>query len=121
MADAIRGRPMLNRGGNGAPATKAQASLADALGWPTEVPVATGVKGWHTALLDIAHPDLKVAVECDGRSHTTKIQQERDGRKDKMMTALGWVMLRFPNDTILADLPGVVARCQEAAKSASPR
>src|SRR5689334_11112027 len=78
---ARRGRPFAGtRGGNGT-LTPEQKALAEATGYAMEFPVRTGITSWRCAMLDLANPALKIAVEVDGRTHTTRLQIARDRRK----------------------------------------
>jgi len=114
---ARRGLPFAGtRGGNGQ-LTSAQVALAAALGsgWSTEYPVTTGDRSWSCAMLDLALPTLKLAVECDGNSHLYAKQADRDSRKTAILAGLGWTVLRFRNARITEDLPGVVAEIDATA------
>jgi len=64
--------------------------------------------------VDIAIPSLKLAIEVDGLSHMKRREKERDARKEQVLKARGWVMLRFWNAEILGDLASVLARIQAA-------
>lgn len=124
MVAKMRGRTFLGRGGNGEP-TKPQLMLAHALGWPMEVPIATApVIGEFPSLphcykVDVGHPETKLAVEVDGKTHKLKRWRFLDKRKEQVLAALRWKVLRFTNEQVLQDLPGVVqtilaevARCR---------
>ena len=52
--------------------------------------------------IDIAYPDIKLAVECDGHEYhkDDKAQIERDQRRDKYLARKGWKTLRFSGLTI---------------------
>ena len=52
-------------------------------------------------LLDLAYPDLKIAVEYDGREHLTPARARRDLRRQAYLTAAGWTVLRFPASVVL--------------------
>ena len=93
-----------------------QRLLHERLGWPTEYPVVTGNPKWHAALMDLAHPDLKIAVECDGPSHQSKQQQVRDRIKERMLNDLGWIVLRFTNEVILERTAMVLEQIQSVAQ-----
>jgi endogenous inhibitor of DNA gyrase (YacG/DUF329 family) len=105
---ARRGKGFVGeRGGNGT-LTPQQIALAEATGYETEYPVPTGNPRWRCALMDLANPALKLAVEVDGLSHSSRAQQNRDRIKERMLHALGWVVLRFTNEEIDSDLARVV-------------
>jgi very-short-patch-repair endonuclease len=52
-------------------------------------------------LLDMAYPELKIAVEYDGREHLTPERARRDLRRQAYLTAAGWTVLRFPASVVL--------------------
>ena len=45
--------------------------------------------------VDFAHPRKKIALELDGRSHTSKKVQMADHKKGQVLEALGWTVLRL--------------------------
>ncbi len=52
-------------------------------------------------LLDLAYPELKIAVEYEGREHLTPARARRDLRRQAYLTAAGWTVLRFPASVVL--------------------
>lgn len=108
---AIGWRPPV-RGGNGTGPTAPQLLLASALGWPMEVPIATGMAsgtGHPTSYkADIAHPVLKVAIEVDGNSHRALLCKQRDAKAEAVLRGIGWTVLRFWNAEVMADLAACV-------------
>ena len=52
-------------------------------------------------LLDLAYPELKIAVEYDGREHLIPARARRDLRRQAYLTAAGWTVLRFPASVVL--------------------
>lgn len=58
--------------------------------------------GWKASYMriDIANPELKIAVEVDGNSHKLKKNQINDRLKDKILNELGWNVLRFKNEEV---------------------
>lgn len=106
------------RGGNGTPMPIPQKMLALALMWPTEYVVPTGkprASGWPGHYkLDIACPELMVAVEVDGRSHAPLSRQAADARRDQFLSALGWRVLRFSNREVMDDLEGCIQTVMSA-------
>ena len=112
LARKSNSRKISKRGGNGADMAVPQKMLADALQWRTEHVVTTGAtKGsgrpYHYRL-DMAHPELKIAVEVDGRSHNWEKIKESDARKDAFLASSGWIVLRFSNTAVMDDLAGCV-------------
>ena len=117
---ARRGRPFAGtRGGNGH-RTPQQMALAQAIGYKMEYAVATGNPSWPCALLDLANPELKIAVEVDGAMHNTALQKARDAVKEEMLAGLGWTVLRFTNREIDEDLNRVVAEILDCESRIHP-
>jgi hypothetical protein len=104
-------RPKVH-GGNGKGPSEPQRLLAEALGWPMEHAVRTGMprgSGYPPCCkMDIADPTLKVAVEVDGGSHNNKLGRQRDRKKDDFLRSLGWCVLRFSNKDVMRNLTGCV-------------
>jgi hypothetical protein len=109
MAATLRGRTFSGRRGGNGQLTREQETLATALGWPMEYGIPTGVPGWPCARVDLTHPALLIAIEVDGASHHTRKQRNRDRRKEGMLTAAGWIVLRFWNAEVASALDRVVA------------
>jgi very-short-patch-repair endonuclease len=52
------------------------------------------------ASVDLAYPDLKIAIECDGSVHLEEGVRDEDLRKQNELILLGWTVIRFSwNDT----------------------
>jgi len=96
-----------SRGGNGRGPTEAEKILAGLL--KDESPInnfvirtGMGHCGYPTHYkADIAIPRLRLVVEADGTSHYNSKARERDFRKDNLLAALGWKVVRFSNRQIL--------------------
>jgi very-short-patch-repair endonuclease len=58
--------------------------------------------------LDMAYPDVLLAVEYDGREHLTPDRARRDLRRQAYLSAAGWTVLRFGAADVL-HRPWVVA------------
>lgn len=106
------GQTFLSRGGNGT-ITKQQELLRQALGLPEtalEYPVITAdAKDKYASLptsykVDLAVPEVKLAIEVDGRTHKEKRWRYLDQRKTAVLNHLGWTVLRFWNEEIDQDL-----------------
>ena len=104
-----RNHTFLSRGGNGK-LTRQQVALA-ALIEQSEmehaIPTAPAT-GKFISLpshykVDIAIPDVKLAVEVDGKTHKTKKWKFLDQRKTEVLTSLGWTVLRFWNEEVDQD------------------
>lgn len=97
------------RGGNGRPAPEPQRRLAEALGWEMEFVVPTKVPRINPLMLplhykiDIANPDLMIAIEVDGGSHGGQERRKLDAKKDAFLRSRGWTVLRFSNREVMAD------------------
>lgn len=62
--------------------------------------VAQKVIAWW--LIDIALPQYRIAIECDGDYwHSSPEQQAKDARKDHWLAAHKWVMFRFTGTEII--------------------
>ena len=115
MADTLRriGHRPPWTGGKGRGTTEPQRRLAEALGseWVTEHRVLTGKALGLPACVyvDIAHVDRRVAIEVDGGSHATRKQRDADARKTAFLESRGWLVLRFTNRAVLADVGACVA------------
>ena len=100
------------QGGNGRGLSESQRMLSEALGWPTEVVVPTkalrnsGLPSHYK--IDIANLEMKIAIEVDGSSHQALKVRERDQRKQEFLAGVGWIVLRFWNREVMADLEGCV-------------
>lgn len=60
----------------------------------TQIPVYDG--GWEPfAILDMAWPELKVAVEYDGDQHRTdRVRWRRDAKRHERLQRCGWIVIR---------------------------
>lgn len=99
-------RPKI-RGGNGC-LTIPQISLISILSkeWETEVAIPTKEpKSEHIYptcyKVDIGNRKMKIAIELDGKSHTGKMK-EKDMKKDKKLTELGWLVYRLKNEQAMS-------------------
>ncbi len=60
------------------------------------------VEGYqHYAKIDFSWPNIKLAVEVDGETHTRTKQIERDNRKQEVLNDLGWKLIRVSNEQVL--------------------
>lgn len=87
--------------------TKPQQILADTLNLPTEFKILTrDVYGMFDVMprfykVDLASPEHKVAIEVDGRSHLFRERKYLDRKKEKILSELGWKVLRVKNEQVL--------------------
>ena len=70
------------------------------LGFRRQMPIA----GY---IVDFACPDHTLIVELDGAGHTEDGQIRKDAVRDRQLEALGWRVLRFPNEDVLFRLDDV--------------
>lgn len=125
MRESMKGKTFLSRGGN-SKLTKPQVLLAGLLGWPMEVAIPTrAVKHLFPSLpnhykVDIANVEAKLAVEVDGNTHRLKEWKRHDKKKESVLRALGWSVLRFWNETVLQDVSGVANTILSCTTSKSP-
>jgi hypothetical protein len=101
-----------HRGGNGK-LTEPQKLLAAGLkGSVVEYAVGLGMRmnGYPTCYkVDLAFPEVKLAIEVDGRGHSRLLNQVRDKKKEEMLARLGWTVLRVTNKEVLESLQEVVS------------
>lgn len=76
--------------------------------------------GGRTYRLDLAYPDLKIAIECDGRIHAEGIRFDTDRMRQNLLVIDGWLVLRitWPMATehptrVAADIRRALARRQD--------
>ena len=69
---------------------------------------------FEITLIDIAFPEKKVAIYCDGDYwHKLPGYKERDERCNKFLEERGWKVLRFWEHEIKGDLEGCMKRIEE--------
>jgi very-short-patch-repair endonuclease len=66
--------------------------------------------------IDIAFPNAKLAVECDGAQYHrgTELQLERDQKRDKYLARKGWRTLRIEGIAIRRDIGYCIERIKKA-------
>ena len=70
--------------------------------------------------IDFALPEIKLAVECDGDYwHSLPGIKEKDKRRDKVLSKLGWTTLRFTETEIKRSASNCIQIVEEALKEAS--
>jgi very-short-patch-repair endonuclease len=77
------------------------------------------VDGRFIAEVDLAYPELRIAIECDGDVHLLKDVHERDLPRQNDLVLNGWCILRFTPDrywkrpqSIIAEVRAAVATQQ---------
>ena len=80
-------------------------------GWVHQHKIIPGVKGVHaprTYHLDFALVEKKLCVEIDGSSHQNKV--EKDTKRDRYLTAIGWQTMRLTNKEVRADTNAAIVK-----------
>lgn len=71
--------------------------------------------------LDFAVPDCLLAIEIDGHQwHSTRQQRQHDSQRDRILTGLGWRVLRFTASEILRNADGCAAEVLTIIKKCTP-
>ena len=89
--------------------TVPQMKLAELTGLSMEFAVITGEARNHFKSVphcykvDLACPEVKLAIEVDGNSHKTKRWKFLDARKTEILSSIGWTVLRFWNKEVMED------------------
>ena len=74
------------------------------------------------AVVDLADPDRRVAVEADGFTvHGERSQLARDLRRHDELAALGWVTLRFAWEHVAHEPTWVVEQVRQVLRRRSRR
>ena len=85
--------------------------------WIRNYPVL-GEHGQVVAEIDFADPELKIAIEVDGRAfHSDRRSFERDRERQNMLVIRGWIVLRFTWERLVNDPEGVVAEIRAVISS----
>lgn len=64
--------------------------------------------------LDLPYPELRLAIEYDGREHRTQERAMRDLVREAALTRAGWTVLRFRAADVLYRPQWVAARIRSA-------
>lgn len=72
----------------------------------------------RTFYLDLAYPELRIAVEYDGIEHRSQQRARRDLLREALLTRAGWTILRFDAGTVLGHPRTVAARVAEHLRRA---
>lgn len=106
------------RGGNGRGPSAHEAALLARLGsgWEWGYVVRTGNGRPRFYAIDVANPELMIAVEVDGPSHHGRQRQVIDARKQQCLEAMGWVVVRIRN----TELPALTRELLEERVYNSP-
>ena len=100
-----------------------EAALARALvaaGLPEPVRQHRIVTPSGTFRVDLAYPDLMIAIEYDGwRFHSSRSSFDRDRSRGNELELLGWTLLRFTSASSLARCVEIVCRAIDQADGRS--
>jgi len=67
--------------------------------------------GSRPIMIDIAFPDIKVGIECDGFTfHGSPEQKQKDKTRDSKLNNLGWIVIRFWEEDIKKNLGSVMKK-----------
>lgn len=69
-------------------------------------------------IVDFACLSLRLVIELDGGVHDDEQRQLDDFHRQKGIEALGWFVLRFPNDQVTGALETVIAAIREQVRLA---
>ena len=101
--------------------TEIERRLRDALelrGFEHGVDFSTQYPLRYGYILDFAFPKEMLAIEADGAPwHTSKKARQRDHIKDKVLTKLGWTVLRLSDRQIIEDCEKCADRIEEILKA----
>jgi hypothetical protein len=100
---------------NGAGPTVPQKILFNALpvGTVMEFPIPMGKVG-RPPQVDLAIPQLRLAIEVDGTNHGIQSRKDIDIEKERVLKQRGWTLLRFSNQEILRNLPWVIEKTRQS-------
>jgi hypothetical protein len=73
------------------------------------------------AEVDLAYPELMIAIECDGSVHLVEEVRDRDLHRQNDLVLSGWVVLRFSYERVRRRPDLVVAEVRDAIRGASQR
>ena len=65
-------------------------------------------------VVDFCCTDRRLAIELDGGIHAE--QQDQDAERDAILALAGYRLIRFPNQLIREDLPGVLSAIKLAVR-----
>lgn len=75
-------------------------------------------QGRFVARVDLAYPDLKIAVEYEGDGHRTKKEQWRaDIRRQRELENLGWIVIRLTQADLANDGATLLAHLRAGISS----
>jgi very-short-patch-repair endonuclease len=72
-------------------------------------------------IADFASFDARLIVEVDGATHSTDDEIARDATRSAALVAQGFAILRFTNDDVFRNLPGVLETVWARLSELRPR
>jgi very-short-patch-repair endonuclease len=75
---------------------------------------------WNQLVLDLYCAEAKLVIELDGAGHLDAEQHARDHERTRLLENRGLRILRFWNQEVLEDGPGVLARIAAALRATPP-
>ena len=78
-------------------------------------------RGRFVAEVDLAYPQWRIAIECDGAVHLRPEVRERDLARQNDLVLVGWTVLRFSWERVKARPDAVVAEVVAAIEAARSR
>ncbi|MDP4087119.1 MAG: DUF559 domain-containing protein [Bacillota bacterium] len=71
--------------------------------------------------LDMAIPNLQIAIEADGKAyHSSPSQRARDRKRDAYLKSHGWQTLRFTGSEINRNIDWVIRRIEKEIQRKKP-
>ncbi|ASW53647.1 DUF559 domain-containing protein [Plantactinospora sp. KBS50] len=77
--------------------------------------VRDGLSRW-LARVDLAYPELRIAIEYEGDHHRERAHFQRDVSRLNRLRAAGWVVLRFTADDVLRHPDRLLADVRQARR-----
>ena len=71
-------------------------------------------------VVDFACVEVRLLIEIDGISHDMGERPAYDARRDTLLAAKGWQVMRIPAKAVLADLTGIAASIVSLAEGLRP-
>ncbi|WP_350302603.1 endonuclease domain-containing protein [Peribacillus frigoritolerans] len=63
--------------------------------------------------IDVAFPEYRLAIECDGKEfHSSKKAKAHDRKRDAYLRSIGWKTLRFSGSAINGNMSKVITRIE---------
>lgn len=118
---ATEAAPLVRVGAESRPETLVRLLLArSGLPEPVVNHVVTAVDGRFIARVDLAYPELRIAIEYDGDQHRTSTQQyEHDIARFDRLHEAGWLVVRVRSHGLFRDPADTVARVARALAARS--